>query len=67
MKINTKYNIDEKVYIPELKIYGIITGVCFYAQLKYDVRFFDGFSPQQCLFLENELTKEENGTTLGFK
>lgn len=66
MKLNTKYNINDKVYIIPIKTWGKIIGLNFYTVLKYDIRFFNGFDPKECLFLEDELSLQEENTKLGF-
>jgi hypothetical protein len=67
MIINTKYDINSKIYIKDLKIHGKIIGISYYNRLKYDVRFFNGFDPKECLFLEEELSLQEDEAVLGFK
>ena len=66
MNIKSKYNIDEKVYIIPLKLWGKIIGITYYARLKYDIRFFNGFDPKEVLFLEDELSLEEPKAEVGF-
>ena len=67
MKLSTKYNIDDKIYIKELKIWGRIIGIEFYSRLKYDVRFFNGYDPKNSCFLEDELSLESDNGAVGFK
>lgn len=66
MTIKTKFNVDDKIYIIPLKIWGKIIGISFYSRLKYDCRFFNGFDPKEVLFLEEELSLQESENKLGF-
>ena len=69
MKINTKYNINQKVYIPELKLWGKILSIYINKSLEpqYNTRFFNVYDPKEVYFLEDELSLEENKTEAGFK
>lgn len=67
MKINTKYNINQKVYVPELKIWGKIISILINSHVKYNVRFFNNFDPKEVYFLEDELTLQDGDAVLGFK
>lgn len=66
MNIKTKFNIEDKVYIVPLKLWGKIIGLSFYIRLKYDVRYFNGFDPKEVLFLEDELSLNEEEKKVGF-
>ena len=69
MTIETKYNIKQRVYISELKIWGKIKGLYidddnYYS---YKIRFFDGKDPKECYFYDEEISLQETDSTLGFK
>ncbi len=66
MTIKTKFNIDDRVYIKDLKIWGKVIGILHYARLKYDCRFFNGFDPKEITFLEEELSDKEENKEVGF-
>jgi hypothetical protein len=66
MKINTKFNIDQKIYIKELKIWGTIISIVYTTRLEYFVRYFNDFEPKNIYFLENELQENESNDTIGF-
>jgi hypothetical protein len=69
MVITTKYNFDERIYINELKIHGIVLSI-FVARntrIQYLVRFFDGRDPKEVYFLENELSAQQEENGLGYK
>lgn len=60
MKINTKYNIDQSIYITHLKEKGKITGIYFdRSGYSYNVRYFISSKPETCYFSEDELQLEE--------
>ncbi len=55
MKIETKYEIGQKVFIEQLNLSGIILAIYYLNQVEYRVRFFDGGSIRDPYFFENEL------------
>lgn len=67
MKIETLYNINQKVYITELKICGLILSININSYIKYYIRYFDGCDAKECYFLENELKEQEPNKEVGFK
>lgn len=67
MKINTKFNIDQKVYIKQLKIWGTVLSFTYSSRLEYYIRFFDKFEPKNIYFLEDELGVDENNEKIGFQ
>ena len=60
MNINTTFDINQRVYISELKIWGTIQNIWVSHQIKYNVRFFDGCDAKECYFLETELSTIDN-------
>jgi hypothetical protein len=68
MVINTLFELHQKVYIPELKIWGKILSVFMSksGRLEYYVRFFDGRDPKEVYFLEEELCLQEEEKKAGF-
>lgn len=68
MKINTLYNLQQKVYIKTLKIWGKVTAFyidCGY-EVQYSVRYFYEFKPQSCYFHDDELSLQEEDVVVGF-
>lgn len=66
MKIITKFNIDQRVYLKDLKCWGTILSLSYTNRLEYFVRFFDKYEPRNIYFLENELQESENEDKIGF-
>lgn len=67
MKIETKFDICQRVYILELKIYGKIIAIHINNSTRYLVRYFDDKISQECYFYEDELSLQDEETKLGFK
>ena len=68
MKINTKFSINDKVYITPLKVEGIIKGIYVDSGgVTFNTRYFDGLKPLDCYFIERELSLEEPKKDVGFK
>lgn len=68
MKINTKFNIKDKVKITELKREGKITSIYISETgIQYNVRFFEGADVKTVYFYEDELKEPEKEEILGFK
>ena len=59
MKIVTKFNINQKVNIPEIKIKGVIQSVWILSNnsIKYEVRYFDNAKVNTVFFFEHELSE----------
>ena len=69
MTIQTKYNISDKVFIPELNINGTIISVYISdCGIRYNIRYFKDFDVKDCYFYEKEIehykSKEKE---MGFK
>jgi hypothetical protein len=57
MKINTKYNIKDKVYIEALNLEGKITSIYIDSVgSSYNVRYFFESKPCSCNFEEDEIS-----------
>ena len=69
MTIETQFNIGQKVYIPELKFWGKVLSIFLNGngRIQYNIRYFDDKTPKECYFYEEELSKEEEKTTIGFE
>ncbi len=67
MKINTKFNIDQKIYIKELKILGTVISIIYTNRLEYLVRYFNEFEPKTIYFLEDELSDGKTEEKIGFQ
>jgi hypothetical protein len=66
MKISTKFDINQKVYIDELKLYGKIKSIFVTrSSTEYNVRYFDSGKPLEVYFLEDEISLEQK-KELGF-
>lgn len=61
LRINTKYNLRQKVYIAPIKVWGKILNIFIgmSGDIQYNCRYFDGVSPKDCYFYEDELSLEE--------
>ena len=58
MKIVTKFNINQKVNIPEIKIQGVVQSIWILPQgIKYEVRYFDNAKVNTVFFFEHELSE----------
>lgn len=67
MKLSTKFNINDKLYIKELKIWGKVKGLFLDGDgMQYNLRYFHEFKPLTCYFLEDELSDKEENNTVGF-
>ncbi len=67
MKIETKYDIDQCVFIPNLNMIGRIQNIYVGRHsIEYNVRYFTSGRPETCYFLEEELSLEDINK-LGFK
>ncbi|MDO8610076.1 MAG: hypothetical protein Q7R95_05980 [bacterium] len=69
MKLSTKFNIDDKIYIKDLKIWGKILSISISGpnRIQYNVRFFNNTDPKEIYFLEDELSLQEEENRVGFK
>lgn len=68
MKINTLFNINQKVYIKDLKIFGRVLSIFIdnAKQISYNTRYFDGLSHKDVYFMEDELSEKEEKERAGF-
>lgn len=66
MKINTKFNLNQRIYIIELKCWGKIKTLFYDGEIFYKVRYFDNKDPKEVYFLEDELSDKEINQSLGF-
>ena len=68
MKIETKFDRGQRVFITELDRYGIVRSIqvddC---GLMYLVRYFDNSEARTIWFYENELATEKPVTTTAFQ
>lgn len=68
MKITTKFDINQPIYIKELKIGGKINSIFITrGGLEYNVRYFSGLDYKDCYFREDEMLEKDDRTELGFK
>ena len=69
MKIETKFDLFQKVYIPELKINGKILNIFIdcASRIQYRVRYFDAFKVQDVYFDEDEISDEFPKTPIGYE
>ncbi len=69
MIIKTKFSVRQKVYIPELKVFGVIKGIYVddNKEYSYKIRYFNSADYKECYFYEDELSLQDTGTVLGFK
>ena len=67
MKINTKFNIGDNLYITPLKIKGKVLSIYISEfGISYNVRYFHEFKSNDCYFYESELSLEEPKQEIGF-
>ena len=60
MKIETKYNIDDRVEIGELGRTGSITSISYDGvRIRYMIRYFDNSCQQSATFYDDEIKKVE--------
>jgi hypothetical protein len=69
MKITTKFDLKDRVYIPELKTNGVVLG--FFVDdltcVKYQIRYFKDNNPVTTYFMDFELEKyKEEAKAIGF-
>ena len=56
MKVDTLYNIDDKVYITELERPGRVTSIWLTRRdILYEVRYFEGGKLQEVYFTVDEI------------
>jgi len=68
MKINTKYSINDSLYIIPLKIKGKVLSIYISEfGISYNIRYFHEFKSNDCYFYESELQLEEPKQEIGFK
>ena len=70
MKILTKFNLLQEIYIPKLKLVGNILAIYITGLgISYYVRYFSGVEAKEIYFYENELAlpPEEKDGAVGFK
>jgi len=68
MKLSTKYDPNQKIYIKDLKIWGRVLSVFVdnAKQISYNTRYFDGLSHKDVYFMEDELSDKEEDKKVGF-
>lgn len=67
MKINTKFSINDKVYVIPLKIDGKVISIYLgETGLQYNCRYFHEYKAIDCFFYESELSLEEPKKDVGF-
>ncbi len=69
MKIETKYNIRDKIYISDLKISGVVVGFYFGDHgLQYNIRHFKDNKADTNYFYDFEIESfKETEKEVGFK
>jgi hypothetical protein len=69
MKINTKYNHEDAIFIKELKTPGRIVSILIGGNklVQYFCRYFSGLDYKECYFYEEELSLQEENKEVGFK
>ena len=68
MKLSTKFDINQKIYIKNLKIFGRILSIFIdnAKQITYNTRYFDSLSHKDVYFMEDELSDKEEDKKVGF-
>lgn len=69
MTIDTEYNLQQLVYIKQLKTWGKVVSffVDCESEVQYRVRYFVELKPETCYFHAEELSLQEDNSMLGFK
>lgn len=69
MKVNTKFNHRDRVFIPELNLNGKIIGIYIGSNLniEYNIRYFKDGDVKTCYFYEDEIESAREKEELGFK
>lgn len=67
MNVETQFDYDQRVYIPELKTVGRINALFFTPKVSYRVRFFDNKEPREIYFEEDELAAIKGEPQIGFQ
>ena len=68
MTINTKFDLYQKVYINELKLWGLVKSLFIEDRnIQYLIRYFSDSEYKTSYFLEDEISKDEPKENLGFK
>jgi hypothetical protein len=68
MTINTKYDLYQRVYIKELKLWGLIKNIFIEDSLvQYNVRYLVSSEYKTCYFLESELLEQDDKVPIGLK
>ncbi len=66
-RINTRFNIKDRLYIKELKIWGRVLAIYISIKgIEYYIRYFNNAAPVDCYFLEEELQENEGEDKIGF-
>lgn len=67
MKINSKFNIKDKIFIKPLKIWGKVLSLYINSNgIEYSIRYFDNLNAKECYFLEEEIQENEADGKIGF-
>lgn len=68
MVIKSKFNINQTVYIKELKIFGRVLSIFINSakDISYNIRYFSGLDYKEVYFLEDEISEKEENTRAGF-
>ncbi len=68
MKLNTKFSVNDLIYIIPLKITGRVLAIYVAVTgTTFNVRYFDGLKPCDCYFTEDELSLEQPENKVGFQ
>lgn len=68
MKITTKYNLNDRIYLKCLKLEGRVVG--FYVNnvgIEYNIRYFPANKAETCYFNEDEIDLTIPDNSVGFK
>lgn len=68
MKLETKFDINERIYIKELKTWGLIRAIYICgAGLEYSVKYFSEMNPKESYFLEDDLSSKKDADIIGYR
>jgi hypothetical protein len=68
MVIKSKFDINQTVYLKELKIFGRILSIFINnaKSISYNIRYFSGLDYKEVYFLEDEISDKEEDKRAGF-
>ncbi len=61
MKIETKYDIGQSIFIPQINVKGKVHNIYISRNsIEYNIRYFISDKPETCYFLEDEICNDDS-------